>query len=41
MRFVDLSTARTGIYQPGSDPDLPVPPDDVAIDAFVDAAVDC
>ncbi len=40
MRFVDLSTARTGIYQPSSDPDLPVPPDDVAIDAFVDAAVD-
>lgn len=38
MRFVDLSTARTGVHQPGSDPDRSVPVDDAAIDAFVDGA---
>lgn len=40
MRFVDLSTARTGVYQPGSDRDQAVPPEDAAIDAFVDGAVE-
>lgn len=39
MGLVDLSTARTGVYQPGSDRDQPVTPDDTAIEAFVDEAV--
>ena len=36
--IVDLSTADTGVFQPGSDPDRPVPVDHDAIDAFVAAA---
>lgn len=36
--IVDLSTANTGVFQPGSDADQPVPIDHAAVDAFVAAA---
>lgn len=36
--IVDLSTANTGVYQPGSDADQPVPVDEQRVDAFVTAA---
>ena len=36
--IVDLSTANTGVFQPGSDPDQPVPVDHDAVDTFVAAA---
>ncbi len=35
--IVDLSTANTGVFQPGSDPDQPVPLEEEAVDRFVDA----
>ncbi len=35
--IVDLSTANTGVFQPGSEADQPVPVDHDAVDAFVAA----